>query len=109
VHGQVRFLHEGIRPNLAHKLFFFHELPVPLDEKGQHLDGLARQRHQLSIAKKEALRGVQPKRSELPVDVFWSTHRDARPILELIKASFRTFRTAKRFHDDQRSGQAPRG
>ena len=74
VDREIRFLHEGIRPYPVHKIIFFNELSMALDQDQQNIDGLAGHRNQFSIPKKETLRSVQPKGSEFPPNVFWSIH-----------------------------------
>ena len=59
---------------------------MSLDEQEKDLDGFSCQGHELSLAEKQALRRVQPKRSEFPDDFFGSTHRSADAVLELIKS-----------------------
>ncbi len=98
VDRQVGFLDEGVGPDTAHKVFFFNQLPMAFEQNGQNVDGFAGERHEFVIAKKEALRNIQLKRSELPPDIFWSVHRSVHADLELIKSCFRTFTVTSRFH-----------
>jgi len=64
VPGQIAFLNENTRPDSFQQLFFFDNVPRPLDQNEERFQVLWRERDGLAIAQQNPLRGVEAVRAE---------------------------------------------
>ena len=62
--GEIRLLHERIRPQGRHQLLFSDQLPGPIDELDQEIECLRSQRYGASLLKEEPLIRLYGKRAE---------------------------------------------
>ena len=62
--GQIAFLDENPRPNFFEQLFFFDDVPRPLDQNEEGFQVLRRECDGLAIAQQNPLHGVEAVRAE---------------------------------------------
>ena len=65
--GEIRFLDEGIRPDLVQQFVFGNEAPGLLDQRRQEVERLRGQRHGLTVSLQHPLPDVDQERPELVV------------------------------------------
>src|SRR6266853_6988923 len=65
VPGQIAFLDENTRPNSFQQLFFFDDVPGPLDQHEEGFEVLWRECDGLAIAQQNPLHGVKAISTEL--------------------------------------------